>query len=91
MNMVPKRKYGVIRSPSNHAANTIVVIGLKYTQLVVATGPRCFITQFHNTKQTNEAMSPRNTMFIQITGSNSLSNGKCQGWKMKTGRMVMSP
>ena len=64
MNMVPKRKYGVIRSPSNHAANTIVVIGLKYTQLVVATGPRCFITQFHNTKQANDATQPRKRRLV---------------------------
>ena len=36
----PKTNQGVICSPSTIRANNIVVIGLKYTQLVALTAPR---------------------------------------------------
>ena len=59
MQAAPARKKGVICSPSTHEAKIIVVIGLKYTQLVAFTVPSFEMHQFHVRKQIIEARQPR--------------------------------
>ena len=48
-----------MRSPSSQWAKRMVVMGLKYIQLVATTASSFFITQFHIRKHAIDATTPR--------------------------------
>lgn len=58
----------VIFSPNTHEAKIIVVMGLKYTQLVAFTAPSLEMHQFHVKKQIIDARQPKNNRLPTTTG-----------------------
>ena len=74
MQAAPAKKYGVIFSSSTHEANIMVVIGLKYTQLVAFTAPNLEIHQFQVKKQIMEAKQPKNKRFPITCGRVKISS-----------------
>lgn len=82
MQAAPAKKYGVIFSSSTHEANIMVVIGLKYTQLVAFTVPSLEMHQFHVRKQIIEARHPKNKRLPITCGCLNTSNGSHPGTKI---------
>lgn len=77
-----RQKIGVICSPSTHEAKIIVVIGLKYTQLVAFTVPSFEMHQFHVRKQIIEARQPRKSRLPNTCGRVNTSSGGKPGMKI---------